>query len=89
MATNLEDENPPGPSHARPIKTLHQFIHNPINVLTNLAKNYGDISYFKLGLQRVYMINDPNLNEQILIGDHSNFTKGKRARITKGLLGEG
>jgi hypothetical protein len=49
MAANLENENPPGPAHARPIKTLHQFIRNPIGVLTNLAKEYGDTSYFKLG----------------------------------------
>jgi cytochrome P450 len=89
MAANLENENPPGPAHARPIKTLHQFIRNPIGVLTNLAKENGDISYFKLGRQRVYLINDPNLIEQILIRDHSNFTKGRRAQIAKGLLGEG
>ena len=38
---------PPGPAHTRPFKTLHQFIHNPIKILTSLAKEYGDISYIK------------------------------------------
>jgi cytochrome P450 len=57
--------------------------------LNNLAKEYGDISFFKLGRQRVYLINDSTLIEQILIRDYSNFTKGKKAQIAKGLLGEG
>lgn len=47
---------PPGPAHTRPFKTLHQFIHNPIKILTSLAKEYGDISYIKLGRQNVYLI---------------------------------
>ena len=57
--------------------------------MTNLAKECGDISFFKLGRQRVYLINDSTLIEQILIRDYINFTKGKRAQIAKGLLGEG
>jgi cytochrome P450 len=80
---------PPGPAYTRPIKTLHQFIHNPIKILTSLAKEYGDISYIKLGRQNVYLINNPDFIEKILIHDHSNFTKGRRAQIAKSLLGEG
>ena len=80
---------PPGPAHTRPFKTLHQFIHNPIKILTSLAKEYGDISYIKLFRQNVYLINNPDFIEKILIHDHSNFTKGRRAQIAKSLLGEG
>jgi hypothetical protein len=65
MATRIEC--PPGPAGAKPIKTLYQFTHNPIKLLSNLAKEYGDISYFKLGRQSVYLINDPELIEKILI----------------------
>jgi hypothetical protein len=36
------------------------------------------ISYFKLGREHVYLINNPDYIEKILIYDHHNFKKGKR-----------
>jgi hypothetical protein len=47
---------PPGPTHKMPGKLLRQFIHDPINTLSNIALEYGDISYFKLGRELVYLI---------------------------------
>jgi cytochrome P450 len=42
-----------------------------------------------LGGEHVYLINNPDFIEKILIYDHRNFKKGKRLQIAKGLLGEG
>ena len=80
---------PPGPEYKMPGKLVNEFIGDPIKMLTKVAQQYGDISFFKLGREHVYLINNPDLIEKILIYDHRNFKKGKRLQIAKGLLGEG
>ncbi|MDQ3848512.1 MAG: cytochrome P450, partial [Thermoproteota archaeon] len=81
---------PPGPTPKIPGKLIRQFIRDPIKTLLTISQTYGDISYFKLGpKQHVYLINNPDYIEKILIYDHRNFKKGKRLQIAKSLLGEG
>jgi hypothetical protein len=80
---------PPGPTYKIPGKLTRQFIRDPIKTLTNIAGKYGDISYFKLGpKQHVYLINNPDYIEKVLIYDHRNFKKGKRLQTAKTILGE-
>src|SRR5919202_1160110 len=80
---------PPGPIYKMPGKLLKQFIHDPINTLSNIALEYGDISYFKLGRELIYLINNPDYIEKVLIYDHRNFKKGRRLQTVKAVLGEG
>lgn len=81
---------PPGPNYKMPGKLIRQFIHDPIKTLSTISQKYGDISYFKLGpKQEVYLINNPDHIEKVLIYDHRNFKKGKRLQIAKNILGEG
>jgi cytochrome P450 len=80
---------PPGPTYKMPGKLLRQFIHDPINTLSNISREFGDISYFKLGHEHVYLINNPDYIEKVLIYDHHNFKKGKRLQTAKAVLGEG
>ena len=80
---------PPGPTYKMPGKLLRQFIRDPINTLSTIARKYGDVSYFKLGPEHVYLINNPDYIEKVLIYDHHNFKKGKRLQTVKAVLGEG
>jgi cytochrome P450 len=80
---------PPGPTYKMPGKLLRKFIHDPISTLSNISREYGDISYFKLGREHVYLINNPDYIEKVLIYDHHNFKKGKRLQTAKAVLGEG
>ncbi|MGB7960852.1 MAG: cytochrome P450 [Nitrososphaeraceae archaeon] len=82
-------EFPPGPSSIIPGKIIRQFARDPISTLTKIADEYGDISHFKLGRQHVYLINNPDYIEKILIYDHSNFKKGPRLQTAKRVVGEG
>jgi cytochrome P450 len=82
-------ELPPGPSSHIPGKIVRSFIKDPINTLSKIAEEYGDLSHFKLGRMHVYLINNPDYIEKILIYDHSNFSKGPRLQSAKRLLGEG
>lgn len=86
---NVATKFPPGPTHKIPGKLLRQFVRDPINTLSNIAREYGDISHFKLGREHVYLINNPDYIEKVLIYDHRNFKKGKRLQTAKAVLGEG
>lgn len=86
---NVATKFPPGPTHKIPGKLLRQFVSDPINTLSNIAREYGDISHFKLGREHVYLINDPDYIEKVLIYDHRNFKKGKRLQTAKAVFGEG
>jgi cytochrome P450 len=80
---------PPGPSSVLPSRLLRQFINKPIDTLMKIAYTFGDISHFKFGRQHVYLINDPQHIENILIRDHKNFIKSRGLQVSKRLLGEG
>ncbi|MDQ5843625.1 MAG: cytochrome P450, partial [Thermoproteota archaeon] len=81
---------PPGPTYKMPGKLIRQFIHDPIRTLSTISQKYGEISYFKLGPKNhVYLINNPDYIEKVLIYDHRNFKKGARLQAAKSLLGEG
>src|SRR5919106_5313428 len=80
---------PPGPSSLLPSKLLRQFINNPIEMLMKIAYTYGDISHFKFGRQYVYLVNNPQYIENILIRDHQNFIKSRGLQVSKRILGEG
>ncbi len=86
---SLVTKFPPGPKPKIPGKLLREFIHDPIYTLSKIAREYGDISYFKLGREHVYLINNPDYIEKVLIYDHRNFKKGKRLQTAKAVLGEG
>jgi cytochrome P450 len=86
---SLVTKFPPGPKPKMPGKLLRQFIRDPINTLSKIAREYEDISYFKLGREHVYLINNPDYIEKVLIYDHHNFKKGKRLQTAKTILGEG
>jgi cytochrome P450 len=88
-ADDINDNFPPGPSSMLPTKILRQFIKDPLKTLTEIAREYGEISYFKMGSQHVYLLNNPDYIERILIYDHGNFKKGPRLQTAKRVLGEG
>ena len=80
---------PPGP---RPIIDLINLINlrrNPIRFLTRLTERYGDVVYFKLGPQPVFLINDPDHIRDVLITHNKQFMKSEGLQRAKRLLGEG
>jgi len=82
-------EYPPGPHSILPNKLLREFIHNPVKTLMDIAYRYGDIAHFKFGRQHVYLLNNPNYIEDVLIRNYKNFIKSKGLQVSKRLLGEG
>ena len=62
---------------------------NPILLFTHLAKQYGDISHYKLGPKHIIFLNNPEYIREVMVVQHSNFVKERTQRRAKLLLGEG
>lgn len=83
-------QRPPGPKRSfLPGGHLFQFRRNSLRFLTNVAREHGDISYFRLANQHVYFINHPDLVRDVLVTNADNFIKGRALQRAKRLLGEG
>jgi cytochrome P450 len=61
----------------------------PLPFFQNLAQQYGDISYFRLGPQQAFFLNHPDYIKDVLVTNHQNFMKGLALQRAKRLLGEG
>ena len=93
MATSTESLQlqralPPGP-RGRMIGTLVVPGRDTLALLTRFAREYGDISFFRLGGERCYFINHPQYVRDVLVTNQRNFTKSRGLERAKLLLGEG
>ncbi len=47
----------------------------PLEFITEIGREYGDMAYFRMGPIRVYMINDPQLIREVLVTKHKSFRR--------------
>jgi len=80
---------PPGPRRIIPLSGLFAYRRGPLPFFQNLAAQYGDISYFKLGPQEAFFLNHPDYIKDVLVTNNHNFIKGLALQRAKRLLGEG
>ena len=65
---------PPGPECSPFLsRQLWAYWKNPLDFLSNLANKYGDLALFKVGPQRICLVNHPVYIEKILEGDQACF----------------
>jgi cytochrome P450 len=55
----------------------------------SLGHEYGDVSFARFGPWPVYMINEPRLVEELLVGNHRDCIKDKSTRDLSPLVGNG
>ena len=67
---------------------LPQFIRDRIGFLTRQAL-LGDVSYYKLGPQPVFFVNDPDMIRDMFVVHADKFIKGRALQRSKILLGNG
>lgn len=80
---------PPGPRPLFPAINFVNLRRNPIRFLTRLTEQYGEVVYFKLGPQPVFLLNNPEHIRDVLITHNKQFMKGEGLQRAKRLLGEG
>lgn len=67
---------------------FRSFRKNPTGFLQSLSK-LGDVTTFRMGKARAFLLNHPDLIRDLLVTSHSKFIKGRALQRAKGLLGEG
>jgi len=80
---------PRGPRNLPILGNLPSFRARPIEFLTRIAREYGDLPYFRLGPYHAYLINHPDYVRDILVTNQANFTKSRALQRGRILLGEG
>jgi len=80
---------PPGPKGHWLKGNLAEFRRDSLGFITHCAREYGDIVSLKLGPKRVYLLNHPDLIEQVLVTQNRNFIKHFITRLLQRILGEG
>jgi cytochrome P450 len=88
MATARARLVPPGPTR-RFIGTLISPGRDPLTLLTEMSRTYGEIVHFKLAGERAFLIGNPQYIRDVLVTHQKNFTKSRGLERAKKLLGEG
>jgi cytochrome P450 len=68
---------------------MWQFLRRRLPLMVESAERYGDIVLFKVGNERVYLFNHPDLVRDVLVTNQKNFTKSRALVRAKRVLGEG
>ncbi len=85
----MSSQYPPGPRSKFPLGVLFSYRRGALPFFQNLAQQYGDISYFRLGPQHAFFLNHPDYIKDVLVTNHHNFMKGLALQRAKRLLGDG
>src|SRR5450830_833613 len=84
-----DSRTPPGPPARFPGHMLIRFARRRLPFMIESAKKYGDIVFFKVGNERIYLFNHPDLIRDVLVTNQKNFTKSRALVRAKRVLGEG
>ncbi len=64
-------------------------MNDPLTNLPRWAHEYGDITHFKIFRQSVYLLNNPDYIEEVLVTQNRNFMKSRALRESTLVLGQG
>ncbi len=80
---------PPGPGPRIRNNLLLQIQRDPIQMLMNLAREYGDIVHFRFLTDHIYLLSHPDYIKEALTTENRNLQKGYALQLAKNVLGEG
>lgn len=84
-------EYPPGPRDwCCGFALARRFTKHPLEFITDLSRNYGDLAYFRIGLYRFYVANHPALVREVLVQKAKQFPKqAASTRVLSQIDGQG
>ena len=80
---------PPGPKGSWIGGSVRQFAEQRLDFFLDVAHKYGELSSFRFGPKRIFLITNPDLIEQVLVTDARHYIKHFGARMYKPVLGNG
>jgi cytochrome P450 len=85
----LAKRRPPGPKGRLLTGSLNDFMALRLDFLSGCAQKYGDVCSFRFGPRRIFLVNHPDLIEQVLVTDARHYIKHFGARLYTPVLGNG
>lgn len=79
---------PPGPRPRFPLELLARFRSDRLSFLLDLA-SYGDVSHLELQGRHFYLLNHPDLIQDVLVTNDRLFVKSRALQVARRLLGDG
>lgn len=80
---------PPGPRMLPRLLTGQMFRQNPVEFLTENARRYGDLVYFRAFEGHVYQFNHPALIQELMVDNERRNRRALVMQRARALLGEG
>lgn len=80
---------PPGPKGVPWLGSLPAVYRDALGWVLDFGHRHGPVSYTRFGPGQIYMLNDPELIEEALIGKHRECIKDRSTRELAALLGNG
>ena len=80
---------PPSPPTRGFLGHYRQITNDPLRFLSESVKSYGDLVYLRVGKINIYLINDPEDIERMLVTENRNFLKPKLLHLAEETLGNG
>jgi cytochrome P450 len=68
---------------------MPKLLRRPLQLLTSVASEYGDVALLPVGPQRIYLLNHPDYFKHVLQDHYRNYHKGVSYKTLKLLVGEG
>src|SRR6476661_6773040 len=80
---------PPGPKSLYPFQFLRSMQRDATNFLERIAREYGDVVFFRIGPRELYLFVQPDAIREMLVTNDRAFVKSLALQRTKIVLGEG
>ncbi len=80
---------PPGPKSRFPGHMILRMTRERIDLLREMAREYGDVSQIMLGKQQIVLLTNPDDIKDVLVTNQRLFRKGQALERAKVLIGEG
>lgn len=84
-----ELSRPTGPKGVPFLGALPELVKDSLAFLTRMEREFGPIAFMHFGQSRIYMINDPLLVDELLIGKYKDCIKDLGTRQLIPLVGNG
>lgn len=79
----------PGPRNPPILGQFAAFRKDPPGFLTRIAREYGDVAFYRIGPAEIFLLSHPDLIRDVLLTHQRNFIKSRVLQRAKVLLGEG
>lgn len=80
---------PPGPKGQFFIGNLRDLRQRPLEFMEECVATYGDVTHFQIANIHAYLLNHPDMVEDVLVTNNRNFIKPKLLRDTAEVFGNG